>query len=148
MCNSVFTSAVAQRVLRHKPLKLESATLEVKPLLPLPPPPMIQGLTESELLLMTGLPPEADAEMVTAFVEPAAQCRLRDIVFSTQPGIAMLKFHGMPGGLVMEFVQGFRAPLLNGIFSFAGSIHLQSLCHNPSVGVRWLVCSSVCPFVC
>ena len=89
---------VAQRVLLNKTLKLENAILEVKPLIPLPPPPIIPGPVESNVLLMTNLPPTADGRQVKAYLQNAALCNVKSIVFSTQPGKALLVFDGQPGG--------------------------------------------------
>ena len=91
-----FTPSAAQRVLSRSSLRLKNATLEVKAVDPLPSPPISHPPEEPTWLLMTGLPPGADAQCVREYVDGVAQCDLQNIVFGARPGTALLTFDGSP----------------------------------------------------
>ena len=89
---------MAERVSNHKPMTLNGASLHVEWLKPGRPPPVYTDVDVStDSLLFVDLPADIDAEQLRNYASKAASVTVRQIVFSPQPGVALVQYSGPIG---------------------------------------------------
>jgi len=97
--------AVAERVSNHKLLTLYGASLHVEWLKPGRPPPLYSDVDVStDSLLFVDLPVDIDADQLRNYARKAASVTVHQIVFSPQPGAALVQYSGPIGLSVNLFV--------------------------------------------
>lgn len=81
---------------------LKDLYLSVSLLLPKPPPEIITGPTEPNLLLLYGASSKAGSEAIKEFVTPHAQSSLVRIEFGVTPGKVLLTFQEEPSEQILS----------------------------------------------
>jgi len=93
--------AVAERVAHYKRLTLNGASLHVERLVPARPPPLydphLRDLS-TDSLLYVDLPADIDVQQLRLYAGDAASATVQLIMFSPQPGLALVQY-SVPIGL-------------------------------------------------
>lgn len=92
----MFVAAV-QRVLSKDTHVLENSQLHVEAMSPCSPPPFYAGETETERLIVKGLPFGITLSKLSVFLECEAGCGVTGWVLGLKKNSAMLEFEREPG---------------------------------------------------
>jgi len=86
---------VAERVANHRPLTLNGVSLHVEWLKPGRPPPLYTDHLDnlsSDSLLYVDLPADINADQLRVYAGKAASAPVQQIMFSPQPGLALVHY--------------------------------------------------------
>jgi len=83
---------VAERVSNHKPMILNGVSLQVEWLKPGRCPPVSTGHVSNDSLLFVDLPANIEVQRLRDYASKAAGVRVDQIMFSAQPGVALVQY--------------------------------------------------------
>ena len=92
--------AVVRNIIGKGTITLDSCNLDIVALKPARPPPlMLSNNIDSKKLLFTELGLDVDASKLRRFAEAAGKASVVDVSFCTKPGVALIQYANVPGGL-------------------------------------------------